>query len=71
MTIEAPETIEVEKPEVRCDGGSGGTSRNSYGGNDPLGHPTVFLNMGVKGWVECPYCDRKLVLKGGAPVLVH
>ena len=71
MTILAPETVEVEKTEVRCDGGSGGTSRNSSGGSDPLGHPTVFLNMGAKGWVECPYCDRKFVLKDGAPAHVH
>ncbi len=71
MTIVAPETVEVEKTEVRCDGGSGGTSRNSSGSSDPLGHPTVFLNMGAKGWVECPYCDRKFVLKDGTPAHVH
>ncbi len=71
MTIEAPETVEVEKTEVRCDGGSGGTSQNSSGGGDPLGHPTVFLNMGAKGWVECPYCDRKFVLKDSASAHVH
>ena len=71
MTTRAPETVEVEKAEVRCDGGSNGISRDSFGGRDPLGHPTVFLNMGTKGWVECPYCDRKFVLKDGAPAPVH
>ena len=71
MTIEAPETVEVVKTGVRCDSGSGGASRNSSGGSDPLGHPIVFLNMGAKGWVECPYCDRKFVLKDGAPAHVH
>ena len=71
MTIVALEPVEVEKTEVRCHDGSGGTSRNSSRGSDPLGHPTVFLNMGAKGWVECPYCDRKFVLKDGAPAHVH
>ena len=71
MTIEAPAPFKVEKTEVRFDGGSGGASRYSSGGSDPRGHPTVFLNMGAKGWVECPYCDRKFVLKDGAPAHVH
>ena len=71
MTIVAPETVEVDKSEVRCHDGSDGTSRNSSGGSDPLGHPAVFLNMGARGWVECPYCDRKFVLKDGAPTHVH
>lgn len=51
-TTEAPETVEVDKVTVRCDGGGA------------LGHPAVYLNMGDKTWVECPYCDRKFVLKG-------
>ncbi|MBT5190764.1 MAG: zinc-finger domain-containing protein [Rhodospirillaceae bacterium] len=54
MAVEAPESSEVEKTEIRCDGGGA------------LGHPAVYLNMGTKGWVECPYCDHKFVLKEGA-----
>ncbi|MDP6566530.1 MAG: zinc-finger domain-containing protein [Alphaproteobacteria bacterium] len=54
MTIEAPETIEAEDTTPRCDGGG------------DLGHPLVYLNMGEQGWVECPYCDRRFVLKPGA-----
>ena len=54
MTVEALETVEVENTEVSCDGGG------------VLGHPTVYLNMGTKGWVECPYCDRKFALKDSA-----
>jgi uncharacterized Zn-finger protein len=50
---EAPETVEVDTTTVRCDGGGA------------LGHPMVYLNMGEKTWVECPYCDRKFALKGG------
>ena len=45
-TVVAPESAEVEKTEVRCDGGSGGTSRNSSGGSDPLRHPTVIFEHG-------------------------
>jgi uncharacterized Zn-finger protein len=54
QTIDPPEIIEVESREVSCDGGGA------------LGHPRVFLNMGDKGFVECPYCDRRFVLKQGA-----
>ena len=54
MTIDPPETLHVDSPSVSCDGGDGA-----------LGHPRVYLNMGDQGWVECPYCDRKFILKGG------
>ncbi len=50
IMIEAPETVESDSIEVSCDGGGA------------LGHPRVYLNMGEKGEVECPYCDRKFVL---------
>lgn len=53
--IEPPEVLTVETETVSCDG-SGGA----------LGHPLVYLNMGGKGFVECPYCDRRFVLAGGA-----
>jgi uncharacterized Zn-finger protein len=49
-----PETIEVNDVVVACDGGG------------PLGHPRVFINL-VDGMGECGYCDRRFVLKGGAP----
>ena len=55
MTIDAPETIEVEEVTVACDGGDAA-----------LGHPRVYLSLGDGGWVECPYCDRRFVLKAGA-----
>ena len=44
METEAPETIVVSDTTLACDGGGG-----------PLGHPKVYLNLGDKGWVECPY----------------
>ena len=55
QVTEPPEIVEVDTVTVYCDGGDG-----------PLGHPRVFLNMEGKGWVECPYCDRRFVLKAGA-----
>jgi uncharacterized Zn-finger protein len=54
MPTEAPEVMEVEATRVACDGGGG------------LGHPKVYLEMGDEGFVECPYCDRRYVLKAGA-----
>ncbi|MEM9097944.1 MAG: zinc-finger domain-containing protein [Pseudomonadota bacterium] len=55
MSIEAPETEEVTKTRISCDGGGGA-----------LGHPLVWLTIGPDGYVECPYCDKKFVLKSGA-----
>ena len=51
----APETITVDSPVVACDGGGGA-----------LGHPRVYLNMGDKTEIDCPYCGRAYVLKDGA-----
>jgi len=53
--MEPVETVEVDSPQVACDGGGGA-----------LGHPRVFLNMGEKKEVDCPYCGRRFVLKKGA-----
>lgn len=54
MTIEAPEVTVVETTRVSCNGGGGA-----------LGHPLVYYTIGASGFVECGYCDRKFVLKGG------
>ena len=55
MPVEVPEIIEVDNPRVACDGGGG-----------VLGHPKVYLEMGDEHYVECPYCDRRFVLREGA-----
>jgi uncharacterized Zn-finger protein len=55
---DAPETVEVEETTVACDGG-------------PLGHPKVYLSLGDNGTVDCPYCDRRFVLKPGAATAGH
>lgn len=52
--MEQRETVETETPEVACDG------------DGALGHPRVFLNMGDKREIDCPYCGRRFVLKEGA-----
>ncbi|MBM3491563.1 MAG: zinc-finger domain-containing protein [Alphaproteobacteria bacterium] len=53
--MQPPERIEVDEPVVRCDGGNGA-----------LGHPAVYLNMGDKRAIDCPYCGRHYYLRAGA-----
>jgi uncharacterized Zn-finger protein len=55
MPVEAPEIVETDNTRVACDGGGGA-----------LGHPKVFLEMGDETAVECPYCDKRFVLRDGA-----
>jgi uncharacterized Zn-finger protein len=52
--IAHPEVIEVDSDKVGCDGGGGA-----------LGHPLVYFNVGAVGEVECPYCSRLYVRRGG------
>ncbi|WP_321395350.1 zinc-finger domain-containing protein [Emcibacter sp.] len=49
------EIIETSQKRVACNGGGGA-----------LGHPQVFLEMGNKTSVVCPYCSREYVLKSQA-----
>jgi len=53
QTTDVPETEVVEKSRIACDGGV-------------LGHPRVWLQIDpVSGYVECGYCDKRYILKGG------
>lgn len=54
MSQEAQETKIVETKKVACDGDQGA-----------LGHPRIYLNMGDEGKIDCPYCDRRFILKDG------
>ncbi|MEO0393680.1 MAG: zinc-finger domain-containing protein [Pseudomonadota bacterium] len=54
---EPVEIIEVDTVTVACDGGDG-----------PLGHPRVFLTIEKNGYIDCPYCGRRYVLRQGAQV---
>jgi uncharacterized Zn-finger protein len=47
------ETIYTDEMVAACDGGEG-----------PLGHPRVYLNLGPSGKIECPYCSRLFVNRG-------
>ena len=53
--MQPPEIIEVDSREIACDGGG------------DLGHPRVFLNMGAKKEIDCPYCGRQFTLSADAP----
>ncbi|MBL8706311.1 MAG: zinc-finger domain-containing protein [Rhodospirillales bacterium] len=55
MTATPLETIEITSETVACDGGGGA-----------LGHPKVYLNLGDKDHIDCPYCGRQFKLKPGA-----
>ena len=57
--LEPPEIVEVADAIVSCNGGGA------------LGHPRVFLNLETDGAVDCPYCDRRFVLKAEAPDSGH
>lgn len=46
------EIIKTDKKRINCDGGGGA-----------LGHPSVYLEMGDKTAVDCPYCGRHFVLE--------
>ena len=57
--IQPPETIFTDSTRVKCDGAS------DIRGGVALGHPRIWLEIDEKGFVECGYCDRRFVLKGG------
>ncbi len=54
-----PETIVTDSPRNSCDGAT------AIRGGAALGHPRVWLEIDEKGYVECGYCDRRFVLRGG------
>jgi len=41
------EVLHVNSKKVSCDGAKGASS-----------HPLVYLNMGEKNYVVCPYCSK-------------
>ena len=52
-----PEISTVTTPRVACDGASEISAA--------LGHPRVYLQIDEKGFVDCGYCDKRFILKGG------
>lgn len=59
-----PETVLVETARVCCDGASAIRGGEGYRPS-ALGHPRVWLEIDEHGYVDCGYCDRRFVLKGG------
>jgi NADH dehydrogenase (ubiquinone) Fe-S protein 6 len=55
--INPPETIITPSRRVKCDGATDISPA--------LGHPRVWLEIDERGYVECGYCDRRFVLRGG------
>lgn len=55
----APEIAISATARVKCDGA------NDIRGGAALGHPRVWLEIDERGYVECGYCDKRFVLKGG------
>ena len=60
----APETTIVETSRVWCDGAGDIRGGPNYR-PAALGHPRVYLQIDEHGYVDCGYCDRRFVLKGG------
>lgn len=60
-----PETVITHSARVSCDGA---TQIRSTGGYTPsaLGHPRVYLEIDERGFVDCPYCDKRFVLESSA-----
>ncbi|HYI48887.1 MAG TPA: zinc-finger domain-containing protein [Allosphingosinicella sp.] len=53
-----PEIVHTDSARVACDGATEISAA--------LGHPRVYLQIDVKGYVDCGYCDKRFILKGGA-----
>ncbi|MEO1731277.1 MAG: zinc-finger domain-containing protein [Pseudomonadota bacterium] len=54
----------VDRSRVSCDGA--GEIRSGAGYRPAaLGHPRVFLEIDERGYVDCGYCDRRFILRGG------
>jgi uncharacterized Zn-finger protein len=46
------EVLHVNSKKVSCDGGIGASS-----------HPLVYLNMGEKDSIVCPYCSKSFLIE--------
>ncbi|AWW73478.1 hypothetical protein CD351_03430 [Erythrobacter sp. KY5] len=64
MNTPPPETIMVDTRRVSCDGASAIRGGDNYR-PAALGHPRIYLEIDEHGYVDCGYCDRRFVLKGG------
>ena len=58
-----PEIAYTENARVACDGAAAIAPA--------LGHPRVWLQIDEKGYVDCGYCDKRFILKGGPADMRH
>ncbi len=54
------EVIAVDGKKVACDGTN---HKLNIPGADASSHPLVYLNMGEKDSVVCPYCSKYFTIK--------
>ena len=52
-----PEIVYTDSARCVCDGATHISPA--------LGHPRVYLQIDEKGYVDCGYCDKRFILKGG------
>lgn len=62
--INPPEIVLTDSSRVKCDGSNGIRATGEYA-PAALGHPRVWLEIDEHGYVDCGYCDRRFVLRGG------
>ena len=62
--INPPETVHTDSHRVSCDGTAGIRAGSNYSAA-VLGHPRVWLEIDEHGYVDCGYCDRRFILRGG------
>ena len=53
--MEPLETMYVKDRTVSCNGG-----------DNALGHPIVYLNLGDGGTIDCPYCGQRFIIESTA-----
>ena len=46
------DVVSVKTKKISCNGGGGSSA-----------HPLIYLDMGEKNEITCPYCSKKFVLK--------
>ncbi len=61
---DAPETVTVAANRVSCDGAGAIRAGAGYRPS-ALGHPRVWLEIDERGFVDCPYCDKRFALAAG------
>lgn len=64
MQADVPEAVLVDTHRVACDGASDIRAGAGYS-PAALGHPRVYLEIDARGYVDCGYCDRRFILRGG------